>query len=142
MHRLLRRGVFALVEVIRGVDLSVADADAVQPADDVIEIRRAIFETLQLLSQRARRPGVDFEQARMHLFHLQCDRSEHAQHAVAADHGVKQVGIFLWRAFDFRARRENRGELRDVLADDAHAKIILAVYVRRETAPQRGGYRP
>ncbi len=135
-------GVFALVQIIRGVDLSVADGDAIQPADDVIEFRRVVFEDLQLLGQRARRQGVDFEQARVHPLHLQADRSEHAQHAKPADHGVEQVGVFLRRAGDFRAGGQDRGELGHVLADGPHAEVILAVDVRAETASQRGGHRP
>ena len=142
LHGLLRFGVFALVQIIRGVDLSVADRDAVQPADDVIEFRRAVFEAVQLLGQRARRPGVDFEQAGVHLFHLQRDRSEHAQQSQPADHGIKQVGVFLWGAGGFRAGGQNGGELGDVLADGPHAEIIFPVDVRGQTASQRGGHRP
>ena len=142
LHGLLRVGVFALVQIIRGVDLSVADGDAIQPADDVIVFRRAIFEALQLLGQRARRPGVDFEQAGVNPLHLQANRSKHAQHPVAADHGVKQVGVFLWRAGDFRACGQHRRERGDVLANRPHPKIIFTVDVRAETTAQRGGPRP
>ncbi len=141
LHGLLRLRIFLAVQIIGGVDLSMPDRDRIQPADDVIVIRRALFEDLQLLGQRARGQGVDFEQARFNLLHLQRDRGEDAQHAQSADHGVEQVGVFLRGAGDFRARGQDGRELGDVLANRPHAEIILAVDVGRETASQRGGHR-
>jgi len=141
LHGLPRFGVFALVQIIGGVDLSVADRDAVQPADDVIELRRVAFENLQMFGQRARRQRMHFEQAGVHLLHLHRDRSENAQHPQSADHGVEQVGVFLRGAGDFRAGGQNGGELGDVLADRPHAEVVLPMDVRGETASQRGGHR-
>ena len=66
---------------------------------------------------------------------------DHTQHPQPADHAVEQVAVFLGRAGDFCAGGQDGRELGYVLADGAHAEIVLAVDVRAQAAAQRGGHR-
>ena len=59
------------MDVVSGVDLSVSNRNRIQPADDVVIIGRAFFQQAELLFECVCWPGVNLQQARINLFHLQ-----------------------------------------------------------------------
>ena len=93
---------------------------------------------------------MNFEQARIDVFHLKRDGSEDAQHAQSADHGVEQVAVLLRRACDFCSGGQQGGELDHMFADGTHSEIVLAMNVDTEAAPRvvvivpetTGGHQP
>ena len=86
----------------------------------------------------------------MDAFHLQCDGSEYAQHPSPLIMRVKQIWVFIRRAGDFFAGRQDCSKLQHMFADGSYFKIIFSMNVRGETAPKvvfivpetTGGHQP
>src|SRR5258706_8721230 len=86
-------------------------------------------------------PGVHRNKSRIDTFHLKHDGCEDAEHPKSANHGVKQIRVFLWCASNERASWSYCCKLNHILTNRTHLKIIFAVNICSKTAAQCGPHR-